>query len=68
MKKNKIQHYRTLNGDLFPQVFPHPVYPGETNQDFRMVQNSEPLLEHDTEPKQPTLDEIWEWLGNPDTE
>ena len=49
MKKNKMRHFETLNGDLFPQCFPNAKNGGETKQD-----------------EQPTLDEIWEWLGNSD--
>ena len=77
-----MRHYETLKRDLFPRMIPHPIFSGETNIKIRAVQNSkpqmghnpepqmgycpEPLLEHDQEPQQPTLDEIWEWLGNPD--
>lgn len=49
MKKNKIRHYETLYGDLFPRVFPHGKQGGETLAN-----------------EQPTLDEIWEWLGDLD--
>ena len=66
MKKNKMRHYETLQRGLFTRMIPHPIFSGETNMKIRAGQNSEPLLEHDPEPKQPTLDEIWEWLGNPD--
>ena len=76
MKKNKMRHYETLQLGMFPRMIPHPIFSGETNREIRagqnsepqMVQNPEPLLEHDQEPKQPTLDEIWEWLGNPEAE
>ena len=66
MKKNNMRHYETLKRDLFPKVIPHGKNGGETSMEPRMVHNPEPHLEHDQEPKQPTLDEIWEWLGNPD--
>ena len=74
MKKNKMRHYETLQRGLFPRMIPHPIFSGETNREIREVGNSEPqlgynpepLLEHDPEPQQPTLDKIWEWLGNPD--
>ena len=74
MKKYKMRHYETLKRGLFPRMFPRGKNDGETNQEPRMVQNPEPqmghnpepLLEHDQEPQQPTLDEIWEWLENPD--
>ena len=74
MKKNKIRHYETLNGDLFPQVIPKGKNGGETNMEPRTVQNQEPqrvynqepLLEHDPEHTQPSIQEIWEWFGNPD--
>ena len=66
MKKNNMRHYETLKRDLFPQMIPHGKNGGETSIEHRMVHNPEPHLEHDPEPKQPALDEIWEWLGNPD--
>ena len=49
MKKNKIRHYRTSKGDLFPHFLPNGETGGETLAN-----------------EQHTLDEIWEWLGNPD--
>ena len=48
MKKNKMRHYETSKGDLFPRVFPQGKHGGET------------LVN-----EQPTLDEIWEWVGRP---
>ena len=84
MTKYKMRHYETLKRYLFPQLLPHPVFRGETNRERELAQNHEPqmghnpepnvghnpepLLEHDPEPQQPTLDEIWEWLGNPEIE
>ena len=49
MNKYKIGHYETLNGDLFPHMFPQGKQGGETLAN-----------------EQPALDEIWEWLGDPD--
>lgn len=74
MKKYKTEHYETLKRDLFPRMIPHPIFSGETNREIRAVGNSEPqlgynpepLLEPAPEPHQPTLEEIWEWLGNAD--
>lgn len=66
MKKYKTEHYETLKRDLFPRMIPHPIFSGETNREIRAVENSEPQLSHNPEPHQPTLEEIWEWLGNPD--
>jgi hypothetical protein len=39
MKKNKIRHYETLYGYLFPRVFPHGKHGGET------LVNEEPTLD-----------------------
>ena len=67
MKKNKMRHYETLLDGMFPQVFPRTKWVGKQKvTEPRMVHNPEPHLEHDQEPQQPALDEIWEWLGNPD--
>ena len=69
-----MRHYETLKRCLFPRMIPHTIFSGETNIKIRagqksepqMGRNPEPQMEHDQEPQQPTLDEIWEWLGNPD--
>ena len=67
MKKNNMRHYETLKRDLFHQVFPRGKWMGKQKaKEPQMVYNHEPHLEHDQEPQQPTLDEIWEWLGNHD--
>ena len=76
MKKYKTRHYETLQAGLFPRMIPHPIFSGETKRDRevakinepQMGSNPEPLLEHDPEPQQSILDEIWEWLGNPEIE
>lgn len=52
MKKDKILRNKTYLDGMFPQVFPQGKMGGETNQD-------EPY-------NQPSVGEIWEWLGNPD--
>lgn len=66
MGKYKMRHYETLKRGLFPQAFPRGKNVGETSIEPRMVQNPEPLMDRNKEPKQPTLDEIWQWFGNPD--
>lgn len=76
MKKYKTRHFETLKGDLFPQVLPQGKNGGETNSEPQLGSNPEPRMNHsprphlghNPEPQQPTLDEIWEWLGNPDAE
>ena len=64
MKKNKMRHYETLIDGMFPQVFPQGKNSWETKT-AKIVDS--PQHGHGIEPKQPTIDEIWEWLGNPDT-
>lgn len=67
MKKYKTRQNETLKRDLFPQMFPQGQKGGETNENGENGQKSvEPRLDHNPEPQQPTLDEIWEWLGDPD--
>lgn len=66
MKKNKMRHYETLNGDLFPQDSPKAKMVGKQNRKNEIQNCDEPRMDYGTEPQQPTLDEIWEWLGNPD--
>lgn len=66
MKKIKTGANRGKNDTLFPQVFPRGKISGETSNNSENGQNiKEPHLGHGMEPQQPTLDEIWEWLGNP---
>ena len=65
MKKYKMRHYETLNGDLFPQDFPKVKMVGKQNRKNEVQNCDEPRMDYDPEPRQPTLDEIWEWLGNP---
>ena len=62
MKKNKMRHFETLKRDLFPQVFPQAKNSGETKS-AKIVDS--PQQGHGIEPQQPTIDEIWDWLGNP---
>lgn len=64
MKKNKMRHYETLIDGMFPQVFPQGENGGETKTKKNV---DSPQQGHGIEPQHPTLDEIWEWLGNPDT-
>ena len=33
---------------------------------WKQNESDEPQMDHPPESQQPTLDEIWEWLGNPD--
>lgn len=57
MTKYKTRHYETLKAGLFPRAFPQCKMVGKQK-------DKEPQLGHDPEPQ--TLDEIWEWHGNPD--
>ena len=74
MKKYKMRHYETLKRDLFPRMIPHPIFSGETKQEREAAKTNEPQMGHNPEPQrvydwesqQPTLDEIWKWLDNPD--
>ena len=66
MRKDKTLQNSTILDGMFPQIVSHPENGGETSQEPRMVQNQEPQMVHDQEPHQPTLEEIWEWFGNPD--
>ena len=59
MGKYKMRHYETLKRGLFPQVFP-------TLKKMGKQKVEEPQMDRNKEPKQPTLDEIWQWFGNPD--
>ena len=63
MKKNKMRHFETLKRDLFPQVFPQAENSGETKCGKI---DDKPQQGHGIEPQQPSIQEIWEWLGNPD--
>lgn len=65
MKKDKMRHYETLNGYLFPQDFPKAEMVGKQNRKSEGQNCDEPRMDYRTEPQQPTLDEIWKWLGNP---
>ena len=62
MKKNKMRHFETLKRDLFPQVFPQAENSGETKCGKI---DDKPQQGHGMEPQQPSIQEIWEWLGNP---
>ena len=66
MRKDKTLQNSTILDGMFPQFVSHPENGGETNQEPRMVQNQEPQMVYGQEPHQPTLEEIWEWFGNPD--
>ena len=61
MEKYKMRHYETLNVDMFPQEFPNTQDGGETSFDKKI---DEPLKDYDQE-SQPSVDEIWECLGDP---
>lgn len=56
MKKDKMGQKETILVGMFPQCFPTPEISGETKQE---QEGAKPDL-------QPMLDEVWEWLGNPD--
>ena len=74
MRKDKTLQNSTILDGMFPHIVSHPENGGETSQEPRMVHNQEPQMVygpepqvvHDQEPHQPTIDEIWEWFGNPD--
>ena len=72
MKKDKTRHFETFYGKSYPQKLPdvwklgkHDVNNGVFGQDLGRVEGQEPNVKND---KQPSLDEIWEWLGDPDRE
>ena len=66
MRKDKTLQNSTILDGMFPHIVSHPENGGETSQEPRMVQNQEPQMVYGQEPHQPTLEEIWEWFGNPD--
>ena len=55
-----VQNSTILDG-MFPQIVSRPKSAGKQKSE-------EPQLGHGPEPHQPTLEEIWEWFGNPDKE
>lgn len=70
MKKDKTRHFETFLGQSYPQKLPdvgklgkHDVNNEVFGQDLGRIENQEPGVKND---KQPSLDEIWEWLGDPD--
>ena len=65
MEKYKMRHYETLDGDLFPQAFSNAQMVGKQKP---IKTNGEPLKDYGPESQQPSIDEIWEWLGDPDKE
>ena len=63
MGKYKMRQYETLNGDMFPQAFSNIQMVGKQKQ---IKTNVESLKDYGPESQQPSIDEILEWLGNPD--
>ena len=66
MRKDKTLQNSTILDGMFPQIVSHHENGGETSREPRMVHNQDPQVVHEQEPHQPTIDEIWEWFGNPD--
>lgn len=69
-----MQQNTVKNNGMFTQMFPQQENVGKQNggQDL-WGHNPEPRMGQDCEPNnkesvQPSLDEIWEWLGDPDAE
>jgi hypothetical protein len=58
---------RINNGalDQDPEVIATHSHNGIVTQDLGRIEGHEPDVKND---KQPSLDEIWKWLGNPDRE
>ena len=63
MEKYKTRHYETLNGDMFPQAISNAQMVGKQKP---IKIKEEPLKDYVPESQQPSIDEIWEWLGDPD--
>ena len=63
MGKYKMRHYETLYGDLFPQAFSNAKMAGKQKP---IKTNGEPLKDYVPTSQQPSIDEILEWLGDPD--
>ena len=67
-KDNKVQQ-KTLDGQMFPQTFPHAEKGGETNLEDVAVQmpaGLEPVTNHTNDYQQSSLQEIWGWFGDVD--
>lgn len=63
MEKYKMRHYETLYVDSFPQAFPEAKNMGKQKP---IKTNGEPLKDYGPESHQPSIDDILEWLGDPD--
>lgn len=69
-----MQQNTVKNNGMFTQMFPQRKNVGKQNGGNGLRGHSpEPRMGQDCEPNnkesvQPSLDEIWEWLGNPDAE
>ena len=64
-----MRHRKTLEQQMFPQWFPQGKNDGETNRGDKCVitqVGTEPMTPD--EMPQPSLDDICEWFGSPDTE
>ena len=72
MKKNKTRQNETFSGQCYPQTLPHwgnvgkhTVKNGALTKGPEVVETINPDVK---DKNQPSLDDIWEWLGNPDRE
>ena len=61
MRKDKSVQNSTILDGMFPQIVSRPKSAGKQKSE-------EPQLGRGPEPHQPSIDEIWEWFGNPDEE
>ena len=64
MKKDKTRHFETFSWQSYPKKLPDVGKLGKHDVN-NGVFGQEPDVKND---KQPSLDEILEWLGNPDRE
>ena len=75
MKKDKSVQNRSKIDQMFPPCFPKGKMGGETNQGTENSPKTAKSAENTENPEkimglnpQPSLDEIWEWLGDPNKE
>ena len=59
MRETKHYEIRRFRTECFTKWGNIPSEVGKQNQE-------EPQLDHGQEPQQPSIDEIWEWLGHPE--
>ena len=74
MKKYKTGQNKPILDGLFTHMFPTHENGGETKRKIRKMssegKNDQKLhkshMDQNQESSQPKIDEIWQWLGNPD--